>query len=475
MRIERSNNHKIRFKNSDSIKVTKSSNNINSPLKRKTLDKHGKAFFYFLIFFITIFGIFGYQVLFSDKTTPLLQNLTRLPIVREIRSLVGVNSGLLKGESIDRINALVMGQGGPGHPGPYLTDTMILISLKISTGQISMLSIPRDLVVEIPGIGSRRINEANSWGEVNDYPGGGAALATQIVEKTFKLPINYYARVDFTSFENIIDKLGGVTVDIQRSFTDYQYPDNSLGYQVVSFKVGKEKLNGARALQYVRSRHAEGEGGDFARAKRQQQVILALKEKVLKPSNFLNPNKLIKIAQELEENTSSNIQIWEAPRFLNLAKQVNFNNIITMVLDDGPGGPLYPTVTPEGAYVLAPKISDYSELQFIAHNLFTIADIRDEESKLIIQNGTTQAGLAKNSATIFSLFKFKITQITNAINKDYKKTVLYDLSGNAKPNSLKFLENTLQVKAQKNLPLNDNELPETDFLIILGQDQISSN
>lgn len=158
---------------------------------------------------------------------------------------------------------------------------------------------------------------------------------------------------------------------------------------------------------------------------------------------------------------------------MTIGKKADLDSIIFKVLDDSPAGPLYSTTLSNGAYVLAPKISDYSEIQFIAENLFTINNIKNEHAALSIQNGTPEAGLAYNTAEIFRAFEFQVVEVKNAESQNFQKTILYDLTGGTKKQSLKFLESTLQTKAQKTLPLN-TESEDMDFLIILGLDQIPS-
>ncbi len=433
----------------------------------------GKRLFFLAIsIFVLIGGALVQQVLFSQTTVPVLQPVTRLPVIREIRSITGANDGQLKGETRDRINVLVLGQGGAGHDGGLLSDTLILASIKPSTGQVALLSIPRDLIVKIPDYGFKRINFANAYGEINDYPGGGAAFSARIIEDMLKQPINYYVRVDFNGFKKIVDELGGITVVVDKAFTDNQYPTEDGGYQTVSFKAGKQKLSGDEALKYVRSRHAPGETGDFARARRQQKVMLALKDKILTPMNLLNPGKLTSLYDNLRQHISTNIQLWEIPVFLNLAQNADFSNISFKVLDDSPAGPLYATTTEDGAFILAPKVADYSEIRFIASNIFMLNDIKTENSALVIQNGTAVEGLALNTAEIMRAFDFQISKVTIARSNNYETTVWYEWTQNPKPSSKKFLEGTLRTKTQKTLPLNRDDLGGADFLIILGSDQV---
>ncbi len=439
--------------------------------KRRPRRKSKRMFFFVVTIAIAIAGGFIHQIFFAQETVEPLRIITRLPVIKGIRDFVGSNDGLLKGESVDRINFLVLGQGGVGHDGPFLSDTNIVVSLKPSTGQIALLSLPRDMLVYIPGYGNDRINLANSIGETTGYPGGGAALAARVVEDTLGIPINYYARIDFAGFEQFVDELGGVEIDIDRAFTDNQYPDGKNGYTTISFNAGPQKLSGEESLQFVRSRHSPEEQGDFSRARRQQKFIVALKDRILTPTNLLNPGKLVRTFKNLNDHIVTNAQLWELKSFLELAKEADFEYISFQVLDDSPAGPLYSTTTDRGAYVLAPKISDYSEIRFIAKNLFTLNDIKREKSGLVIRNGTPEEGLALNTAAILQAFEFDVINISNADSKNYQSTVLYDLSGGTKPSSLTFLEATLQITAQKTLPRGD-DYPDADFLIILGSDQL---
>ena len=200
-----------------------------------------------------------------------------LGFLGQIKQFAENRNKTLEGEKDDRINILIMGMGGKYHEGSYLTDTIMIASIKPSTKQVSLVSLPRDLQVEIPGYGWRKINNANAFGEINNE-GYGAELARQVVEKSFDMDIHYYIRIDFTGFEEIVDSLNGIDVMVDSAFTDYQYPTEDKKYQIVSFRAGPQTMYGEEALKYARSRHSgmNGEGSDFARSKRQQKNINGL-------------------------------------------------------------------------------------------------------------------------------------------------------------------------------------------------------
>src|SRR3989338_5152255 len=129
-------------------------------------------------------------------------------LFKKITGLVFGEQEPLEGQRSDRINMLLTGMGGPGHDGPFLTDTIMVVSIKPSTKQIAMISIPRDLGVNIPGHGWYKINHANAFGEAKTQHVG-AAFATRVIEDSFGIDIHYYTRVDFAGFEKMIDDIGG--------------------------------------------------------------------------------------------------------------------------------------------------------------------------------------------------------------------------------------------------------------------------
>jgi LCP family protein required for cell wall assembly len=200
-----------------------------------------------------------------------------------------------------------MGKAGGAHDGPDLTDTIILVSVSLAKPGIVTVSIPRD--VWIPEIRAK-INAAYYWGDKttpffdnSNYPGGKIGFAKTIATEVVGSPIQYGVVVDFTGFKDVIDALGGIQVNVERSFTDNLYPiagreNDTCGgdptfacrYQTVTFNAGLQTMNGDTALEFVRSRHAIGdEGTDIAREARQQKVIDAVKSKILKPSVLLSP------------------------------------------------------------------------------------------------------------------------------------------------------------------------------------------
>ena len=200
----------------------------------------------------------------------------------------------------DRINILLFGFGGDAHPKKdQLADSIMLVSLKPSTKQAAIVSVPRDLWVRVGPYGTHRINYAHSIGNESGYPGEGPGLLCDTVAKTFGQPVDAFVRVDFSAFERLIDHVGGVDVYCQRGFYDFLFHDG--------FSRGWHHLNGKRALAYARYRYIVGpEGDNFARELRQQQVVTAVRSKLQQ----LSPQaafRVLSAAQTLSQATRTNL------------------------------------------------------------------------------------------------------------------------------------------------------------------------
>ncbi len=169
------------------------------------------------------------------------------------------------------MNILLLGSDRRPHESePSRTDAVIIAHIDPARKRVALLSLPRDLMVEIPGYGSTRINAANVWGEIYGEPGGGVALARKTVEHLLGIPIDYMIYIDFEGFIGAIDAAGGIIVDVPKELYDPEFPTMDYGYTVAHFMPGPQHMDGATALMYSRIRHPDS---DFARMRRQQQVL----------------------------------------------------------------------------------------------------------------------------------------------------------------------------------------------------------
>jgi LCP family protein required for cell wall assembly len=192
--------------------------------------------------------------------------------------------GIMAASQGGRTNLLLVGiDRRAGTSWGFRTDTIMVISLEPDGRAASILSIPRDLQVPIPGHGEDRINTANVWGYSKEDPGAGPALLQATIEGNFGIPIDGYLMVDFVAFGRIVDALGGIDVDVPKALHDTRYPDPRPGdpyaFKTLDIAAGLQHMDGRRALEYARSRMSTT---DFDRAKRQQQVLLAIRQKALR-------------------------------------------------------------------------------------------------------------------------------------------------------------------------------------------------
>src|SRR3989338_952770 len=180
----------------------------------------------------------------------------------------------LIGEGRGQVNILLLGVGGAGHDGPYLSDTIMLASVRPGDKEIGLVSIPRDTLVSIPGhSGFYKINHVYALTTAKYGPRTGLTQTREAIGKLLGVDIPYAVVVDFDGFIDAVNNLGGIDVRIDNTFTDSRYPNNKLGYlPPVTFKAGVEHMDGNRSLIYARSRYSTS---DFDRARRQQRIIEA--------------------------------------------------------------------------------------------------------------------------------------------------------------------------------------------------------
>ncbi len=369
--------------------------------------------------------------------------------------LLGITSTDLKGVNEDRINILLLGMGGGAHEGPNLTDTIMLISVKPSTKQVAMISIPRDLYVKIDGYGYNKINAANAYGEQYNYSGGGMTLAKETVSNVVNLPIHYSVRIDFEGFEQLIDAVGGVDILVEKDLYDPLYPGETF-----YVKAGQQHLDGASALKYSRSRETTS---DFDRARRQQQVLLDLKNKLFSLNTLANPKKINDILGILGDHINTDMKMNEAQALGRMLSDLDSGNIINRVLDNGSDGLL--VASNLSGYTLSPRTGNFKEIQNFAKNIFSASKIQDEKASIEVLNGSGVAGKAKALAEELEELGFVISNVDNAI-ETVLTTRIIDHSG-AVPATITALEKELGVTVS----VDNQSTSNYDVTIVVGRDK----
>lgn len=329
---------------------------IEKPKQRKN---SGKAkLLVILILFLTVSGLVLY---FRDNIKSLFD---------PVSIVANVSAADLK-ETDGRTNVLLLGSDKrtEGKIESELTDTILVASIGRVDKDVVLISLPRDLWVQSPKEYYEKINAI--------YAYGGAEEIKEVVQDVLGIPIHYHAVITFDLFSETVDILGGIEVTVDKDFTDNYYPiegkenaPESERYETVEFKAGKQTMDGNTALKFARSRKGNNdEGTDFARSKRQQKVIMAIKDKALSVQTLINPVKLKDLYDSYSKNVDTDIDFGVVQNFYLLSQQIEFDRVVAVVLDDrslaNEGGLLY---APEDKslygerYVLVPQTGDYSQI-----------------------------------------------------------------------------------------------------------------
>ena len=381
-------------------------------------------------------------------------------------------------DGANRVSLLVMGldyRDWAAGEGPPRTDTMILFTIDPVNRTAGILSIPRDLWVNIPGFDYGRINSAYQLGEAYKVVGGGPQLATDTVEELLGVPIDYYAQVDFGAFVRFIDEIGGVKLDIPEKIKVDPMGDNNSK----NLKPGIQTLPGDLALAYVRARKTEG--GDFDRAQRQQQVVLAIRNRILEFDML--PNLISKapvLYEELSSGVRTNLSLDLAIRLAWLAVQIPAEKIkqgaigseqVSFAMSpDGQQDVLKPIT--EKIRLLRDEIfTESGPASPLAINLDVTEQLLAENARIIVLNGSSTAGLAARTADYLKTLGFSTVETGNAENyATYTEITFYT----GKPYTVKYLVDLMKVSEFRIKHIFD-PARGADIVIILGDDWALSN
>jgi polyisoprenyl-teichoic acid--peptidoglycan teichoic acid transferase len=383
-------------------------------------------------------------------------------------------------DGASRINILFIGldyRDWQLNEGPPRSDTMILFTVDPVTKTAGMLSIPRDLWVNIPGYGYSRINTAYSSGEGDKYPGGGAGLAMKTVEQLLGVPVHYYAQVDFVTFTSLVDKLGCIYVVPEETLM--LDPVGSGTDHVLITPGGERKLCGWKVLAYARTRHSEG--GDMDRARRQQQVIFALQKKIFDPEVF--PSLIVQAPQiyaELSSGIHTNMPLEDAIKLAVLGKDIDPGTIKTGIIDTSMVTFENTILGGQAASVMKP-IAD--KVRVLRDEIFTTSGplspiaqgdpvtlMRNEEARVRIVDGTFTPGLDQRAGSFFQAQGMNVTEVGQA-NEIYNTTnvVVYG----PKLYTLKYLQSIIGL-SHTQIRFNPDPASTVDIEIRLGSDLAGS-
>lgn len=404
--------------------------------------------------------------------------------VTELRHLkstfLNKKSTSLQGEETGRINILLLGRAGERYPGKNLTDTVMIMSIAPATNQVALLSLPRDLYVPIAGTDFfTKLNSLYQYGLSNNDP----ATLKQTLEEVTHLPIHYFVTLDFDGFEKIVDTLGGISLEVPRDFSDTRYPGKNYSYETFEIKKGWQTLDGATALKYVRERHADPEG-DFGRAKRQQQVIQAIKNKIFSLGTLWNIVTIDRLLETLGDSVKTDMSFDDMTRFLELSRTLDTKNVTTVVIDAWKKESLlrvsHIQVGDIAAFILVPRVGNWSEIQDVSTHIFSRDEREKRKNAIVMEQSTVtiyyKATDREATEKIADLLRTELgfSRVTTLILPPFhtrpKESIIVGRVGLQKPFSLDELLKRFALTEASSLPFSSRQSEESDFSIILGDD-----
>jgi LCP family protein required for cell wall assembly len=412
----------------------------------------------------------------SDQSSEMPETLPGgTPVSAPLQSASGPTPVPWDGAS--RITVLVMGLDYRDWEAGEVprTDTMIMLTVDPLTKTAGMLSIPRDMWVNIPGFDYGKINTAYYLGETYKLPGGGPALAMQTVENFLGVPIDYYAQIDFMAFVKFIDEIGGLDINVMDEIRVARIGSDEESYVLHE---GVQNLDGMETLGYARSRYTGG--GDFDRAERQQQVIMAIREQIV--TFDMLPTLIAKspiLYQELSSGIRTNLSLQQVIQLAMLGTQINAKQIKQIVI---PPDVVYESVSPDGLSILIP-IPD--EIRALRDKVFAVSSpaspstanvdpaelVKMEQARVTVVNGTQTGGLATSTSEYLRAQGINVVSESTA-DRVYETTTIIIYNG--KPYTINYLAQTMGVPTSQIFNSYNPDAP-SDIDVILGNNWASSN
>lgn len=380
-----------------------------------------------------------------------------------------------------RVNILVAGNSAddPGHNGANLTDSIMELSIDTQNNTALMLSIPRDLWVNIPGYGYGKINQA--------YPDGGMNLLAQVVQRDLGITSDYHVLVNYQAFEDLVNAVGGISIDIQSTDPRGIY-DPSIDYTtrnccaLAKYPNGWVTLNGHQALDLARARGDPSPygiaygfpDGDFDRTEHQRQMLMAVKDKADQTSVIANPFKVSALFDAVGNNITTNLKLDEIETLYTYMKKINDNNIASYNVNTLKGGNttmLANYTSPDGQAALIPAagLNDFSQIQAQIQRIMSSSPLARENATVEVLNGTAVNGLAGFQQNLLTSKGMTVSVADSPVNQ--ATNTIIDNSQGKMPNTLAYLKKQYNASIVTNASLTDT-YPDANFILILGQSSV---
>ena len=301
----------------------------------------------------------------SDNNSPIWENiLSFLPLNENsfVGKLLASDESVLDQDE-ERVNIAIMGIRGKDDPnGGLLADTIMIISINREDNQLALISVPRDLYVKVPYTETMaKINYVHAHGELQDRQG--ITLMKEILNDVTGLDIHFAITVNFEAFEETVDILDGITVHVPKDLSETQQWQGKPFFM----PAGDQKMDGETALLYARARYSTS---DFDRAKRQQEILVAVGNKASSAGILLNPIKMNAFLDVIGDNVKTDMKVLEMKQMIDIVKDLDLWSVKKRVFDSTEAGLLEDKITEIGEYILVPRGSTYSEIHRVCEEIF---------------------------------------------------------------------------------------------------------
>jgi len=420
------------------------------------------------------------------KTLTFVSKVSTADLGDNLRSIVtngapAASSGAAaQAQMAGRINVLLLGYGGVGHDGAYLTDSIMVLTLDQQTKKAAMISVPRDIWVKVPYSSTtgafNKLNAAYAIGvddesfpnKGSEYKGaaGGGSLASTVVGGILGMKIDYWAAVDFHAFRSVVDALGGVDVNVEKTFTDPLYPRNDdptidASWMTIRFNAGPQHMNGERAIEYARSRHSLEDGTDFGRSRRQQLLLLAIKSKAISPEGA---TKVFGLMDALSSDFKTNMNIGQIRALSDLAKTVDPSTIERVSIDNT--NYLVDGESSDGQDVLVAQAKSWMPLRSYIAGLLLDPAIKTENATVQLWNASGLSGAAGTATSMLHDIGLQTLPPQNVDSAVIQQNEIHDFSQGKDASTVNYLASLFGAKV-----INDTPTPadRADIKVVLGR------
>lgn len=397
----------------------------------------------------------------------------------------GVEPEKLNGEGDGRVNILLIGKGGEGHDGADLTDTLLLASIDPVQNEVALVSVPRDLYVETATGYETKINAVYSLAKQSRLANGddadadieaaedaGLEAIKANVSNVLGVPVHYYTMVDFAAFEDAVNTVGGITIDVKDPVYEQMWLNG--GPYTLDVSEGLQTFDGTRALAYSRCRHCDNRS-DFGRTERQRQVVVALQQKVLSLGTFANPFTVLGLLDNLGSHVRTDLNgLNELRRLYEIGQNISSDKVTSIGLADPPNILVRTGAIGNQSVVMPTEgLFQYNDIRSYIRNTIRDPFLKREDARVLILNGTEVAGLATATMEELKSYGYNVVGVDNAPTSNYVQNLLIDNTNGEKRYTKSYLEKRVGLSATTTAPEGVPGIDQADFVIILGTDEVN--